>query len=275
MTENKTERIKLDLEDPASPYVFGHLAGGIVDDEGKIHRTFSVEEMTGIEEDLLAARGPLIERLNQIISNCVTSIGDVDEKPTIRRIVRNLPAVDRVILLVGIRRATHGDIFQFHTECPRDKCGFTNVAKINLGKLEIVEMPNPGERSKTTTLRSGRKVRWHVMTGRDEKWIRDNAREDRRDVLSLHLLARVDAIENTQTGEMEPLNRKSGHKEALLKVKRMKMSERQELRRRFAEEEGSYDTEIEIRCQGCMKDYSVEMDVSNENFFSPSEESMS
>ena len=128
--------MSVDILSARSGTVAGNLASGVsVGESGSIEHDFIVQEMTGVEEDLLAGKGPIMPRLNQVILNCTTSIGGVTEKKDLGPIIRVLTSVDRMILLIAIRRASLGDTYSIKYACPA--CKSSNDAAIDLSSLEI------------------------------------------------------------------------------------------------------------------------------------------
>jgi len=245
--------------DPKSGTVSGVLPCGWLDD-GKVHREFVVREMTGEEEDILAGKGPVVTRLNRVISNCLESLGDHSDPPVINRAVNQLTAVDRMLLMISIRRASLGDAYMVKINCP--ECREESTASLDLSQLETKDMPDPSTREFETTLSSGRLVQWHVMDGRDENWLQSMSKKG-QNLLTLAMLSRVDAVDGTV------LNRQANLAEALRHLKAFRMSERNEMRVLFQEQEGSVDTEVEYECPSCAHDFKTELDVGQKTFFFP------
>jgi hypothetical protein len=253
-----------DYLEPKSGTVAGKLASGVrVEDQ--IERDFIVQEMTGVEEDLLAGKGNLMTRLNQVIINCTVSLGVVSERREVANLVKRLTAVDRMILLISIRRASLGDMYRVKYSCPQ--CSGTNNAAVDLSGLEITSAESETDVHETT-LASGRLVKWHTMTGADEEWLQEQQKRQERtgraDVLTLAILTRVDEVDG------EPLNRSRDLKGALTTLKSMRLSERNELREVFQSNEGAIDTEVEYECAHCSHQFSADLDVGQAGFFFPS-----
>ena len=159
----------IEISEPRSGVISGKLTCGWLDERNQLHQDYVVVEMTGAEEDLLTGKGPVLPRLNRVISNCLESLGSITEKHTIARAVDHFTATDRMILLLAIRRASLGDIYNTKVKCP--SCGAESNVGLNLATLETRDMADPMKREFESTLSTGRVVRWHIMTGRDEEWL--------------------------------------------------------------------------------------------------------
>lgn len=253
-----------DYLDPKSGTIAGKLASGVrVEDQ--IERDYIVQEMTGVEEDLLAGKGNLMARLNQVIINCTVSVGPVSDRKEVAQLVRRLTAVDRMIMLISIRRASLGDMYRVKYNCPQ--CGGVNNAGVDLSALEVTPAEAESD-THETTLASGRVIKWHTMTGQDEEWLQEQQkRQDktgRADVLTLAILTRVDEVDG------EPLNRSRDLRGAISALKALRLSERNQLREVFQGAEGAIDTEVEYQCEHCSHEFSADLDVGQAGFFFPS-----
>ena len=252
----------MSILDPKSGTVAGVLPCGYLDPDGKLHSDFIVREMTGEEEDVLAGKGPVITRLNRVILNCLDSLGGETDKTTLNRAVAQLTAVDRMLLMISIRRASLGDQYMMKITCQSQDCQDVSTASLNLAHLEVKPMEEPACREFETTLASGRLVKWHVMDGRDEQWLQGMAKKG-QNILTLSMLSRVDGVDDLT------LNRQSNLAGALKCLKAFRMSERNELRALFVKCEGSVDTEVEYECPSCGHEFKSELDVGQQTFFFP------
>lgn len=248
--------------DPKSGTVAGNLPCGFIDGEGELHNTFVVSEMTGVEEDLLAGKGAVVPRLNQILSNCAMSIGGISEKKAISMAVKNLTAVDRMVMLINVRRASLGDAYGIKIVCP--KCGDSGRYEIDLSWLETKPMPDPMNRKHVSKTQRGRSVHWHVMTGDDETWMQQQLKKLKdRDMLTVAMLARIDRIDDTE------LDRRTKLKDAFSVLKGLSLRDRNEIREFFSTQEGSIDTAVEHECPSCGHEFSGQLDVGQPGFFFP------
>jgi len=255
-------RTKDHMLDVGPGSICGELPCGYLDDDGKLHREFLVKEMTGEEEDLLAGVGPVMPRLNQIITNCLVRLGGLTERRDISRAVERLTAVDRVVVLIALRRVSLGDRWSTKVVCKR--CNKENRAGVNLKDMEIIPMPRPHERQFETELSSGKKIQWHVLSADDEEWLEKKAK-DRVDVLTLGLMARLDSIDGEQ------IDKERDFKGALRTLKKLVLRERREIRKVTTQNEGSVDTRVDFECTFCGHEWTMEMNVGQLDFFFPSD----
>ena len=230
------------------------LPCGYLDSEGNLHTSVSVREMTGEEEEILAARNmPSTKKIHRILSQCTDSIGTL-RGGVVDQIVPDLTQGDRIYLLIAIRRASLGNDMPFLTKCP--SCEQEARFVLDLGDLESIPMPDPMVRTYNLELpKTGKKVVMKVLTGRGEDAI-GKASNRGRDFISTAILARIDSIDD---------------KPATLKdLKALPLSDRNFLRSEWEDHEGGVDTEVKIDCPGCGNEYDTELDISQEGFFNPS-----
>jgi len=258
----KLEKTKDHTLDVASGTISGELPAGYIDPDGVIHQTFVAQEMTGHEEDILAGTGKVMPRLNQVITNCLISLGSITDRQQMSRAVSKMVAVDRIVILMAIRRVSLGDHWVRKIPCP--KCDKENNMNVNLASMDIVPMADPMKRRFETTLSSGKVVEWHIMSAEDEEWLSKKVKAQ-EDVLTLGLMARVDKIDD------EELNRQREYKKALRTLKGLRLVERREIRKSTQENEGSVDTKVDFECDFCGAEWSAEMNLGHPDFFFPSE----
>ena len=241
---------------------------GHIDEDGVVHKNFFVKELTGREEDLLASKGDPLTRLNQVIINCMVSMGTINDGPSLSTGVWKLSASDRMAALIAIRRISIGDNYRFQVKCDDDGCNNKFDAKINLATLPIDHMDNPDVRKFEDTLKSGRIVRWHVMDAKDEKWLTDQSKKLKGVAnVTLTMMARIDSIDDYACGR----NAARAMKTTIKTLQMLKLSERNEIKSLFKKKEGDIDTEIESACTMCGNDMRFDMEISP-SFFFPEEE---
>lgn len=270
----ETEFTKGHHMDVGSGILSVELPCGFVDPENVLHDTLTVGEMTGYEEDILAGKGPIVPRLNQIISNCTRRFGDLTEKRDIAGAVTLMTASDRMAALIAIRRVSLGDHYDVRIECPSSKCKEQSRFSLNLAEIDIVRMKDQRVRSREDKLTSGKMVKWHIMSAADEEWLTKRTKR-KEDVLTLAMLARVDSLDSEDdSGNLIHVGvQREGkdYKKALKLLKSLSIRERNEIRKLFEEYEGSVDTEVEFECPACQYEWKADMDVGQPGFFFPSD----
>jgi len=272
-TKIETEGTKGHHMDVGPGVISVELPCGFIDSEGTLHDTLTVGEMTGYEEDILAGKGPIVPRLNQIIANCTKRFGAMDDRREIGMAVTRMAAPDRLAALIAIRRVSLGDYYDVKVECP--SCREQSRFSLNLAQIDILRMKDQMQRDREDALSTNRRIRWHVMSAADEEWLSKRTKR-KEDVLTLAMLARVDAVEIDQEGDGKyafyEIDREGkGFKKALAALKSLSIRERNDIRRLFDEHEGSVDTEVEFDCPACQYEWKSEMDVGQAGFFFPSD----
>jgi hypothetical protein len=247
----------------ASSVLAVDLPCGYVDPEGGVQQELVVSEMTGYEEDLLAGKGPILQRLNQIILNCTRRLGSIEERGQLNRAVSALTASDRMVALLAIRRASLGDFYEVKVQCPNPECKEEVRFTLNLADVEIRAMADPTKRTFEHTLTSGRQVAWHVMTSADEEWLTQKGKK-REDVLTLALLSRVDMVDGLE------INRARDYKAAMARLKALSTRDRNEIRTHFEQCEGHVDTVVDFSCPSCQHEWRDELSLGQASFFFPS-----
>jgi hypothetical protein len=240
------------MSEPKSTTGIFELPCGFLAPEGELITEVQVREITGVEEDMLAAKNiPGGKKITQLIGNCLTRLGPMTDRPMLVQCARQLTIGDRSFLMLAIRRVTLGDEFPFELNCP--ECSKKSLFTVNLAELDIKKMPDPKKRVFEGTLPSGKQVRWHVMTGKEEETM---SKVSGADQLSMSILVRVDAI--------------NGVPAVLPFIKTLGMKDREWLRERFEETEGGVDTTLQLVCPECAHEFEDQLDVGQNGFFFPS-----
>jgi hypothetical protein len=251
-----------DVHEPRAATLSGELPCGHLDAAGTVHSSYVVNEMTGTEEDLLAGKGPVIPRLNRVIGNCLVSLGAITARADLQAAASALTSMDRMVLLIALRRASLGDAYDMKIACPA--CHKVAAFAVDLSGLAITPMPDRAVRVFTEPLPSGRVATWHVMGVVDEEWAARKRRGNEDDLLTLALLARV-----SQVGAVA-LDREGGWAAARAALKALPARDREALRRAFDAREGGVDDEVAFACEGCGHEWTAQLDVAQPGFFFPS-----
>jgi len=251
------------------PSLSGELACGFIDKDDELQSEFVVQEMDGGDEDKLAGTGPVVPRMNQVILNCMERLGNLVEKHQLIPAVRSMTAVDRMILLISIRRCAHGDAYRMQIECSKckaDKIQYIHDVTLDLSNLKITRMEDPSKRDFESELKRGSRVDWHVMMADDEEWLnaqKGKIRELAR--VTLMFLCRVDRVNGVEIDRAS----EDGLSEAIDVLQRLKTSERTQWRNIVKKLEGDLDTEISYTCPKCDTVLKGELDFDLERFFFP------
>ena len=260
------------------------LVGGYVDPDGTVHNEVHLRAMGGHEEDLMGNRNvPIIQRMNGILSNCIVRLGDITEKGKFANAVHKMPSGSRTHLLIALRRTSHykteKDIYEMDLECPNGNCEHVGHYKVDLSELELYDWPEPGKMEYDTKLPySGETVTWHFITGAEDHYLAELATASEAEFLSFAILVRLTAWDGVDcrlfssdildsNGKKIRLSRKA--KELLLRVKNLSTGDREALRAQFLDHEPGVDTELEIECEKCHREFTGRLDVTQRAFFFP------
>ena len=242
------------VETPKSSIDSFELPCGHVDQEGTVHTQVTVREMTGEDEEVLAARNmPTTKKINKILTRCTESIGPFSGQ-ALQFIIPELTQGDRIYLLMAIRRASLGDDMPFQTTCP--SCKEEARFIVDLKDLETKKMENPALRHYDVVLpKSKYKVRMKVLTGKGEEAISKAATKG-QDIISTAIFARIESMND------KPIT--------IPDLKALSLADRNFLRGAWEDHEGGVDTEIQVDCPSCGTAYETELDISQQGFFNPS-----
>jgi hypothetical protein len=251
---NEAEVVQLQMEEPKATVGIYELPRGYLDADGNLHTEVVVHEITGYEEDMLAA--PKVssqKKMNELLTRCVDRIGTITDKDKLTEVVANLGVGDRVFLLFAIRRTSLGEVYPFEEVCPN--CGEKKLFQLDLSEMEVKPGESPSQRVFDVTLPSKKTLRFHPMTGMDEAKMSKIAAKN-ADTLSLAMAMRIDML--------------NGKPPALNDVKALGLRDRNAFRTAFERAEGGVDTTMEVECPGCEHVFERDVSVGDVGFFFPS-----
>lgn len=243
------------IEEAKSAVDIFELPCGYVDGAGRLHTSVEVREMTGEEEEILAARNaPPLKKFNKVIARCVAGIGDI-HGPALEGVVPELLQGDRMYLMFAIRRVSLGDDMPFEVKCSNEECGQINRVTVSLAELTIRKMPDPTKRVYETTLPKSKKiVRMFPLNSRGEEAI-SKASTAKKDIISTAIWARIDSFD--------------GKPCTIEDIKKLALADRNHLKDFWQDFEGGVDTEVDVQCDSCEQEFKTEVQVGSEGFFNP------
>ena len=170
-----------------------------------------------------------------------------------------LTAADRIAMLLFLRRVSVGDTYKFEKVCPHcDR--LNNNRQLRLDKLDIKKMKFPAKRRVQVTLpRSGKEAVLRVLTASGEEAI-SKLSGTQKDSRSLAIIARLERLGGNPVTAND-----------VLAVKNLPTTDRQYLGRVYNAIEGAVDTDIEVECLGCKREFTFPLDL-GQIFFSNQEE---
>jgi len=257
------------------------LPNAIQTSTGKWTKSVSIDEMTGREEDILADRardatgkGTLLRsmsrRMSEILSRCTIAVGD--EKRPDGRDRKSLPdyftpvweqafLADRGFAMIRLRQLSLGNDYIFKTACPSCKKELKRV-KVELDRLDVTSVPleiasMPAH--EFTLPKSNKRLTWRFLKGTDEEYLSDTIRVDRSKYLSMILARRILQVDGSERAP------------GVAFVEDLPAMDRRLMGQHFDASEGGIDTEIQVVCDGCERQFSQRLDVAGADFFFPSE----
>lgn len=144
------------------------MLGGYLDSENILHKTFSVREMTGRDEEAIGkpevkANGSKLASI--LLQRCVTKIGTLTPQGLgsmrWQEVIRGLYSADQDYILMKIREVSLGKDIEVNHICPNPKCGAKLQTTIGVDDFEIE--PFRGKRLVDFELPSGYRDRKGVV----------------------------------------------------------------------------------------------------------------
>lgn len=123
------------------------LLAGYVDKDGVTHKTFTLREMTGADEEFvnradIKSNGAKVS--TALLSRCVLSVGTLTRKSfnspkEWENIFKEMYTGDRDIILLELRRISIGDTIEVSHTCPNPECKAKLKTEILVDELKINE----------------------------------------------------------------------------------------------------------------------------------------
>lgn len=243
------------------------LSAGFLDTDGTLYDFVEMKEMTGVEEDILASKHQNGEmKLGLVLRNVTEAFVSkgaegaeakrIIDKTKIFNIINcDLTSMDMMAMLIALRRVSLGDLFRMNYKCPH--CQQQLEYDINLSHLDITPMKDKKMRKYEISLPSGKKMELALLTRKDET-VTDKAKTKGEEILSYNILARARSLDGSAVISIE-------------KIKTLSYRDRQKIRAEYIAHEDGMDTEVEVKCRECGQASIADLDVSQTNFFFPSE----
>lgn len=249
------------------------LPVGLLDADGRLHRTAALRKMTGHEEALLADRklrangGRLV---TELLTSCVRRLGDIEKVS--RADIASLTSPDRNYLVLELRKLTFGSELEASYTC--SACRATTPAVEDLDAFPVRRADVGGTGELVVSLDDGFEdrgggwyttLRFRLPTGDDEERVASGARENAARATNA-LLARC--LLDVADEDGQPMS--TGRREALgtRLLQDLTMGDRARIERAFREQMPGVDLTREIDCEGCGRPIHASLDLTG--FFTPS-----
>jgi predicted Zn-ribbon and HTH transcriptional regulator len=233
-----------------SPYTAVELPTGFYIEGKGVVKSITIREMVGYDQDLLM--NPKIKpvaKLNQIISNCIQSIGDIEDKFEIKKIARKMVGTDRALVLIEIRGISIGYDYEYTSKCP--SCGFEDKKIYDIRQMKVINPPSAEELFYEVSLSDGRKARVRVADAVIDEIIESKSKED--NIQTIAIYSRISEI-----GDTPP---------TIDDIQRMKTKDINLLNKKRKEKEGYIDDVISVSCRNCSNQYQDNFVMEPVSFF--------
>lgn len=215
-------------------------------------RPMKVREFDLITNQAKMASG---EALEELLSSCL----ECDPKPDVSRML----SADRNALLIGIRRATFGNMYEFSVKSPFDHENKPQTYEVDLSQLEIKKgntelvkrrLENP-EATFPYEMADGTKILWRFTDGTDVRKALKAMKSDSK--ATQDLLLRIVKVEGLEEKGI-PLKRW---------LSDMNYADMQDFNDYYEENSPGVDETVELICQKTGEMFTVQLEISAENFF--------
>jgi hypothetical protein len=228
---------------------------------GKFYVSITFREMTGYEEELLAdtSKRPS-ERFNQMLANCLVQavcedgsiwVGESLKEKT--EFVLNMTIPDRAIYLIALRKVSVGDKYRFEAAC--SSCGETSMFELNLNDLKVIPAVGDKKEREYEVEIEGKRYLFKIPIGKDE--IAFSVDTSRREPFTRAIAMRVKSVD--------------GKPVSFEFLKSLPLRVRNKIRRTYEDREGGIETEVEMVCPKCGAFSKMMLDITQREFFFPSE----
>lgn len=131
------------------------LPGGLVDVTGQLHKDVELDEMRGIDEEILTSsryKGKMNLALHHMLARVVKRIGSITDVKV--SVIRQLLVGDRDYILLRLQEWTNGIAVDTEVPCPTPDCDYTNKLNFSLEQIPVKEL-DKGKRTFTVELPKG------------------------------------------------------------------------------------------------------------------------
>lgn len=243
------------------------LPNGLVDGSDLFDHC-EIDEIRGKQQNYLANRELVIGNIGHVqklLEDLVLSFETAEGlkwKGQVKDAIWNLSAGDLETILIKIRENTYGPRFYFEGEC--DHCGHLNkdqrldLDKLKLDKLKPKQIFDE-KRLEFKLSKSGNTIVLKPLYLRDILETLKIAKDKHDELITSIMALSIKSIDGKKGVKPKDLNNMPAMDimEIQKKMEKVKI-------------EGVIDTEVEMTCQSCKKDFNLKLDVFNSDFFDPS-----
>lgn len=127
-----------------SELVEGDLLAGYKDEKGVIHKTYTLRDMTGEDEEVISRsdiKSNGAKMISTLLSRCVTSIGTLTKKSVgvqaWKKIFEDMLVGDRDMMLLNLRKNSIGEDIEVTHTCTNPNCKAKLKTLISVDEIEV------------------------------------------------------------------------------------------------------------------------------------------
>lgn len=223
--------------------------GFLVEGKGAV-KSIVMREMVGHDQDLMMNPkiSPVV-KMNQILANCIQSIGDIEDRPAIKKLTRKMVGTDRAMALISLRSISLGDDYEYESTCPA--CGKKDKKIYDLKQVKAVNPASIENLFYEVDLPGGRKARMRVADAEIDEMIEAKANGNNSQTIAI--FARMSELDGAPPTIDQVTSLSAKAISILNKAKR--------------QNEGYLDDEIEVECVKCRQKYKDVFEMEPVSFF--------
>ena len=237
------------------------LLAGYIDEDGTLHSTFTLREMTGRDEEAISKsdiRQNGAKLVSVLLERCVTSIGSLTRKEVggekWKEIIKSLLVGDQDYMLIKLRELSMGSEVEVTHTCPHCKESLKTI--LDVSELEV--RPFIGQRNIPFSLPKGyrdRKGTLHregtlrLPTGQDREILTPIAKKNLAQASTL-MLTRICKFEDGLVVTEDVM-------------RDLTVRDREYLQNLLQENLFGIDLEVEVVCTNCGEDFKGSLNSSN------------
>lgn len=245
------------------------LPCGYLDETSTLHRDIVIEEITGVDEDVLANEKLSREgvTMDRVMANTIARLGPIENPmnpetgyrtnmKAMEKAVKGLKAGDRYFILLKLRVLSLKPMFEAKVTCPR--CSHPDDMGIDLNSLGIKVMTDDDAAKPVFSGKSsfGDTFKFKILTGEGEKLLQRIRKEKKEDLTTALLFIKLVELNDA--------------KPSMKALKLMSSQRRNAIRMATLGVEGGIETELDAKCAECDFGWKLELPIGQKGFFFPS-----
>lgn len=250
------------------------LPCGHLDEDGEtLHTNVTVIEL-GHDTDKDMSSGM---SSTELVAQHVVQIGPHKDKESIKSVVEGLEKGDFDWILIRLRILSLGSDFEYPHICPNTACRRQNDYSYDMDEIDVVDMPDPLQRTLDYTTRNGEDTVWRTLKAKDMEDLAEIMQESEENRINKVLALQLVSINGeTPAAVLKKKGRKcknsKQHINAALKmIEELEIlhGEREVIRKELRELRGYPNLNIRNTCTGCGTNFPTRIPI-DYTFIAPS-----